>query len=482
MSRQRIAPGTVGPVSTSWMGTDSTGREVAVPAPRTDGGEQLAYPKQWKIGGMAKVETPSGYAEFVLTRWRGLARVVDVDGSEYMIRRWRETKGAAEAATRQAGLDKLRELAEGREHAANVAALAAEGDLDTTVGTLLERALTSPSVQRLAPRTREAYAALITESESQPGKGNLIGRHDADLVAALPRNVDVAQVREFLGSFAEVHGSSSAARAKALLRRAFDLAVESRDLRVPFNPVLAARDAIPSSKVVDRGLDTKRVPTDTEVSEFLAALRSDPLALPLIGPRTKSRHGAAGTAPVNGQDLADLLAFSFMTGVRIGEATALRWSDLHLIEGEGTADVSGTVAWVKGQGTVRQERTKTRGSERVVPLSDELVTMLTERAELFEVDLQDADQLAMPVFGSPQRHDAWRQPGNLMKAVRAAFDRHGMEWASSHTGRRWRVTSLLDRGLPLGKVADVVGHSELRTTLRYVGRGRSTDADVRAAL
>ena len=69
-----------------------------------------------------------------------------------------------------------------------------------------------------------------------------------------------------------------------------------------------------------------------------------------------------------------------------------------------------------------------------------------------------------------------------MKGVRRMFDRYGLDWASSHTARRWRVTSLLDRGVPLGKVSDMVGHAEIQTTLRYVGRGRGTDDQVRAAL
>ena len=202
---------------------------------------------------------------------------------------------------------------------------------------------------------------------------------------------------------------------------------------------------------------------------------------PLIGPRLKSRHGEAG-AVINGTDVADLLATTFTTGLRVGEATGLRWGDLDLSKGTGTADVTGTVTWTKGEGTRRLPRTKTKSSTRTVPLSDELVRLLVHRARAFGIDLQDSQHLSHPVFPSPQLHDRWREPNNLMKAIRAAMDRHGLDWASSHTARRWRVTSLLDRGIPLGKVADVVGHAELRTTLRYVGRGRGTDDDVRAAL
>ena len=250
-----------------------------------------------------------------MTRWRGLARVADVDGQEFMIRRWRSTRAAAEAATRQAGLQRLAERAERRERAAAEAVTAAQGDLTTSVVDLIAQAVASPSVAKLAPRTREAY--VYTERQ--------IRALAPDLMRKLPREVDVATVRSFLGAFALAHGSAPAAKAKALLRRALDLAVESTAMHTPVNVVLATRDAIPKTRIGKQRLQTRRVPT--EVKEFLAALRADPEAGPLIGSRSKSRHGAAGTADANGLDLADLLCFTFTTGVRIGEATGLRWGD-----------------------------------------------------------------------------------------------------------------------------------------------------------
>src|SRR5690606_35097314 len=82
-------------------------------------------------------------------------------------------------------------------------------------------------------------------------------------------------------------------------------------------------------------------------SAFLAALRADPEAGPLLGPRRLGR-GKGATKPVhNPVDLADLLETTFTTGMRIGEATGLRWGDLHLVPGEGTASVTGTVGWVR---------------------------------------------------------------------------------------------------------------------------------------
>lgn len=468
--RQRIPPGTVGPVSVVPVGTTDGSREQVIPAPLADDGSPLPYPSGWKVGRDVKVTTADGVMEFALTRWRGLARVVDEDGSEFMIRRWRETKAAAEAATTQAGLQRLEELARARERAAREATA---GDTHTTVGDLVDRVPTTPAVMKLAPRTREGYEYILAD----------VRRHAPKLMRSQPRDVDVAAVRAFMQSFTLKHGASSAARAKALLRRAFDLAVETKALHVPFNPVSAAREAIPAHVVRHRDyLEKKRVPTDAEVAAFLTALRADPEAGPLLGPRRLSRGKDAAGPTHNPVDLADLLETTFTTGMRIGEATALRWGDLHLVRGEGTASVTGTVSWVRGDGTVRRPHTKTTAGERLAPLSDTLVDTLLARAETFGIDLSNDKMLALPVFPSPQAHNRWRNPSNLTSAIRRMMDRHGLQWASSHTARRWRVTSLLDRGVPLGKVADAVGHADIRVTLGYIGRGRGTDEQVRAAL
>lgn len=346
-------------------------------------------------------------------------------------------------------------------------------DTDTKAGDLVDRVPTTSAVMKLAPRTREGYEYILVD----------VRRHAPRLMRTQPREVDVATIRTFMQSFTLKHGASSAARAKSLLRRAFDLAVETKALHVPFNPVSAAREAIPAQVVRHRHyLQKKRVPTDAEVTPFLAALRADPEAGPLLGPRRLSRGKDATGPTCNPVDLAGLPETTFTTGMRIGEATALHWSDLHLVHGEGTASITGTVGWVRDEGTVRRPHAKTAAGERLAPLSDTLVDTLLARAKAFGIDRNNDTVLTLPVFPGPQAHDRWRNPSNLTSAIRRMMDRHGLEWASSHTARRWRVTSLLDRGVPLGKVADAVGHADIRVTLGYIGRGRGTDEQVRAAL
>lgn len=64
----------------------------------------------------------------------------------------------------------------------------------------------------------------------------------------------------------------------------------------------------------------------------------------------------------------------------------------------------------------------------------------------------------------------WRDSRNLSRAVATLYDEHELGYGSGHAGRKWRVASLVTRGVPINKVADVVGHISIATTLGYLGR------------
>lgn len=478
MARERIRPGSVGPVSVFLLGidvADMSQTEVTIPNPVTDSGEELPLPRTAKVGVSLKIATSEGVREFMPTRWHGITRAWDIDGSRYLVRRWRTTKAAAESATRQAALDKLAELARERETLvkakeaeAQEAAVQAQGDLVTTVADLVDQYLASPRFARLAGKTRQDYA-YAAERVKKHAVGGL-----------LPRDVDVAAVRQFLVDMAEKHGSGAAKHTRAVLRSALDLAIGVTALKVPTNSVLGAHASIPRLVKRKTTIDHQRAPTDTEVVKLLAGLTRDPEARAMYpgGPRRrKSRHGHAG-AVINGKDIADLSVVMFATGARIGEVAALRWSDFD--QHRQTISISGTLVTITGQGTNRQSSTKTAGSTRVVPLAPWALQALQRRARRFGVALTDGP--AIPIFGSPQFADRWRDQGNLNKAVKMLYARYGLDWARGHAARKWRVTSLAERGVPTHKIADLVGHESIATTLGYLGRRRHTDDDVIAAL
>lgn len=468
MPRERIPTGSVGDVSVvplGYLASDEAQTEAVIPRPLNDAGDRLDYPKTLKVGSSAKIPTLDGVEEWVVTRWRGLARAVDVDGKAHQIRRWRETKAAAKAATEAAGREKLVEL--GRERANHEAALA-QGDVETTVSTLVDQYLASPKFARLASRTKinYRYAAAYVKDHS-------IG-------STLPRDVDVAAVRSFLVDMAREHGAGGAKHARAVLRASLDLAIGVTALRVPVNPVVGASASIPAHKKRQTTIDHDRAPTDEEVNTLLSGLTRDPEAramYPAAQRRQRSRAGHTGEV-VNGKDVADLSAVMFATGARIGEVSALRWCDFN--PERKTISISGTCTSVPGTGTIRQESTKTKGSTRVVPLAPWALAALNRRARRFGIDMTKPPE--SPIFGSPQFPDRWRDQANLARAVRDLYSRHGLDWARGHAARKWRVTSLAERGIPTHKIADLVGHDAIATTLGYLGRGRQTDEDVVAAL
>ena len=387
-----------------------------------------------------------------------------------MVRRWTQSRASAEVITREAGFELLTELERTRHDALKASKRRSAGDQSTTVADLIEHSFRMPGFAKLAPKTQQDYRYAAQLIAGTP------------LAEMLPRDVDVAAVRRFMQQCAEEHGSGGAKHARAVLSRAMNVAVETANMRTPFNPVLLARDAIPTVSVRQTGLDHKRAPTDAEVESLLAALRTDPEAGPMVPGtgRTKASHGAAGTAAVNGKDIADLVLMLFRTGARIGEVGGLRWRDVDF--GDQTIAITGSLLTLNGQGTVRQERTKTEGSTRTVPLADDAAQALAARATLFGIELKDPDALDRPVFGSPQFPERWRDYRNLTRAIKELFTKHGIDYGRGHLGRKWRVTSLVERGVPVHKTADLVGHGNIKTTFGYLGRGRQTDPDVRAAL
>jgi len=417
-------------------------------------------------------------------QWWAQVMVVDpelnADGTHDKPRRTRvrPTKAAAIEAAKRAAQQTLLDLQAVRQARAKAEAVADLGDLTTTVGDLVESVMLD-SVGKLK-------AGTISNYRSQ---AKFIQSHS--IAGLLPRQLDVAGVRRFLREHAEQHGSSAAQQAKALLVKALNIAVESQAMMTAFNPVAAAKRAIPKTTVRESSLDHGRTPDDETVYAMLAALRADPAYGPMTGPRTKSPHGAAGTATPNPTDVADLLTVIYGTGARIGEVSALRWTDLHLGE-DPYIEITGTVRFVSKaaamaagldqSGTQRQESTKTKGSDRNVPILPELAQQLRERAGTLGIDLEDAEHLRLPVFPSPQKPERFRDQRNLADAIKAAQAAHGIDYAATHVARKWRITNLADKGIPISKVADLVGHARVEQTLGYMGRGRQMDSDVRAAL
>lgn len=251
---------------------------------------------------------------------------------------------------------------------------------------------------------------------------------------------DPQRVQRFLESVADGHGTSAAKIVKTVLSGIIGRAVSDGVLTM--NAVRQVRPVKSQTPKAASERDTSRAFTRAERDSVIAyadALAESSSDEPSVG-RPKS--------PRKLQATADLTAFMAGTGARIGEARALRWEHLDLVQG--TAEIHGT---------------KSASSRRRVDLPSWLAARMVSRSQ------------SMPphgyVFSSPNVSDQermWDQ-SNSAESVAGVLIGAGFPWATPHTFRRTVASLLHEAGVPLVKIADQLGHADPTMTARvYLGR------------
>ena len=182
-------------------------------------------------------------------------------------------------------------------------------------------------------------------------------------------------------------------------------------------------------------------------------------------------------AAAEGLRYRDVLVLIAATGLRRGEALALRWSDVDLVGG--SLKVAGTLSRV-GSALERSEP-KTERSRRTVPLSPAVVTMLkshraAQAAEKLRAGSQwrESGLVFATELGTPV------EPRNILRTIELAAGKAGVEGIGVHTLRHSAATAWLDTGVHIKAVADLLGHSSIAITGDIYGH--SSDASARAAM
>jgi integrase len=158
------------------------------------------------------------------------------------------------------------------------------------------------------------------------------------------------------------------------------------------------------------------------------------------------------------KDLPDLVRFLLGTGVRIGEALAVRWDDVDL--DRATVTISQTVVRVPGQGLLAK-KPKTRAGVRVLRLPGWLVDVLAARSTG-----RDGSE---PVF--PDALGGYRDRNNVERDFRTVREGTEFEWVVPHTYRKTVATVMDAQGLSARTIADQLGHSRISMTQDvYMGR------------
>lgn len=229
-----------------------------------------------------------------------------------------------------------------------------------------------------------------------------------------------------------IPGDGARKTAKAVLSQAFGYG--ARLGLVGANPV---RDTSTTRRA---GPVRRRVPTDLEVAEYRKAIAE--------------WCGSNSMGPARGDGLLELVDVIAGTGLRIGEALALRHRDVDLEKG--TITVAGTV--VDGQW---QEMTKTTAGHRRVSVPSWAVEVLARQME------HPVGVLTGLVW--PSARGTVRTVPNVERQLRQARPEH-LAWLTPHALRR-RVATAVDAALGVEAAAAHLGHSGVAVTeAHYVQR------------
>ncbi len=156
--------------------------------------------------------------------------------------------------------------------------------------------------------------------------------------------------------------------------------------------------------------------------------------------------------------LPDMVDFLVGTGVRVGEAIALRWEDIDLESGLCTIHAT---AIISAGASVYQPFTKTR-HVRAVLLPDWLVLTLVSRGpgEGFVFQVKDGGMVKYGVLTN-----------NFAKALP-----EGLEWVTPKTIRA-SVATMIERELGVEAAGVQLGHDDFKTTKKsYIERRGVSDA------
>jgi integrase len=207
---------------------------------------------------------------------------------------------------------------------------------------------------------------------------------------------------------------------------------------------------------------------DRLIAENVAASVKRPTASRRADGRDEARHMTPAEVrrvldAAGGTRYAAPLALIAATGLRRGEALAVRWADVNL--DAGTLAVTGTLGRVGGK--LERSTPKSARSRRTLALTPGVVAVLRrQRVAQLEAKMkagsrwQDTGYVFTTEIGTPI------EPRNVLREFVAAVERAGLDTdgVGLHTLRHSAATGMLDAGVPLHVVSRILGHSSVAIT------------------
>ncbi len=143
------------------------------------------------------------------------------------------------------------------------------------------------------------------------------------------------------------------------------------------------------------------------------------------------------------------------TGIRLGELCGLRWQDVD--EDSGMLHIQRTVERIAQEGgmTVLTVQTpKSESSKRWIPIPQDMMRLL--------LDVKHRQPEQYLVTGGETLPD----PRTCQNRYRALLKRCGIRYRNFHALRHTYATRCIERGMDAKSVSELLGHSDVRTTLR----------------
>ncbi|MFE7045749.1 tyrosine-type recombinase/integrase [Streptomyces atratus] len=170
-------------------------------------------------------------------------------------------------------------------------------------------------------------------------------------------------------------------------------------------------------------------------------------------------------AAVRNDRLFALYELALRAGLRKGELLGLQWEDLDLQTG--TASIRRTLQRTQTGGLTALP-TKTRASERRIALPSECIHSFKEHREVQEGEEGEREAAADDwrdnglVFSTPAGGPI--DPANLNRSFRSLLDRAGLRRIRFHDLRHSTATLLLEQGVELVVVKELLGHAHIGVT------------------
>lgn len=142
------------------------------------------------------------------------------------------------------------------------------------------------------------------------------------------------------------------------------------------------------------------------------------------------------------------------TGIRLGELCGLQWQDVDAQTG--LLHIRRTVERIAQPGGITRLTVltpKTETSERWVPIPREMLRVMKPRAQTPEAYLLTGGE-TLP------------DPRTCQYRYKALLERCGVRYRSFHALRHTYATRCIERGVDVKSVSELLGHSDVRTTLR----------------